>query len=137
MTLKLNFGYVQSSHDVQFNSIINSADWNGQQIIQFSVLFPLKTSKNLEGIEKRPVAQSDLIVQVDVIQMEYRKIIILDTKRFYIWKVHRKKIRKIHVLNFFLSICVFCRPDKNDIINSKYRYKTDFLPSFYSKLCTK
>ena len=65
--------------------------------------------------------------------MESRRIIILEAKRFYIWKVHGKNFRKKYVANFFLSICAFYKPDKNDVIKSKNWFKTISVASLVMK----
>ena len=72
-----------------------------------------------------------------VTQMESSRIIILEAKRFYVWKVHGKNFRKKYVANFFLSICAFYRPDRNDVIKSKNCYETIFVAFYSSKFCIK
>ena len=47
-----------------------------------------------------------------VTQLELRRIIILEAKRFYIWKLYGKSFRKKYVASVFLSICAFYIPEK-------------------------
>lgn len=60
---------------------------------------------------------SDLIYKVSAkvgefaTQLEYRMIIILEAKRFCIWKVRGKKSRK-NMSPIFSFYCVFYRPDE-------------------------
>ena len=48
-----------------------------------------------------------------------------------------KKLRKIYITNFSLSIWAFYTPDKNDIIKSQNRYNTSSVTSCCLKVWTK
>ena len=77
----------------------------------------------------------NLVTSVDgfVTQMEYCRIIILGAKHLYLESAGKK----LFFATFFPSICVFYRPDKNDVVKSRNCYKTSSVGSYYLKLCTK